>query len=252
MTTIIALFNQSGGVAKTTLTMNLGYHLAKRKKRVLLLDMDPQSSLTTFMGIEPEELEKTIYEAIISEEELPICANIHGMDIAPANINLCAAEIELVSALMREFRLKNTLEPYLPQYDFILIDCPPSLGILTIISLVAATHLLVPIQTQFKAFQGTDLLLRTVDSLKKSANKKLAFAGFVPTMYDGRTAQESRMYGAIKEQLSPIATVFDPIPRSIAFADATENKMPLAVYKAKHPAVKVLKKIAKSLETITP
>ncbi len=132
-------------------------------------------------------------------------------------------------------------------YDFILIDCPPSLGILSIISLVASTHLLVPIQCQFKSFQGTDLLLNTVARLRKSVNKNLAFAGFIPTMYDGRTAQESRTYQAIQEQLSPLATVFPPVPRAIAFADATEKRVPLAVYKPKHPAVKILNQIGQQL-----
>jgi chromosome partitioning protein len=172
------------------------------------------------------------------------------MDLVPSNINLSGAEIELVSALMRELRLKEALNPYLSNYDFILIDCPPSLGILTIISLVAATHVLVPIQTQFKAFQGTDLLLNTIARLRKSANKNLAIAGFVPTMYDARTAQETRTYQAIQEQLSPLATVFEPIPKSIAFADATEQRMPLAVYKPKHPAVKIIKKISSQLEKL--
>ena len=248
--TIIALFNQSGGVGKSTLTMNLGYALAKRKRKVLLVDLDPQASLTTFMGLDPVDLEKTIYQAVVAEEDLPIHTQIHQMDLVPSNINLSGAEIELVSALMRELRLKEALNPYLSNYDFILIDCPPSLGILTMISLVAATHVLVPIQTQFKAFQGTDLLLNTIARLRKSANKNLAIAGFVPTMYDARTAQESRTYQAIQEQLSPLATVFDPIPKSIAFADATEQRMPIAVYKPKHPAVKIIKKISSQLEKL--
>lgn len=247
MASIIALFNQSGGVGKSTLTMNLGYSLMKKKKKVLLLDLDPQASLTTFMGLEPYDLEKTIYDAIIAEEELPIQHQIHNMDLVPSNINLSGAEIELVSALMRELRLKQAIDPYVSKYDFILIDCPPSLGILSIICLVAATELLVPIQCQFKAFQGTDLLLNTVARLRKSVNKNLAFAGFIPTMYDGRTALESRTYEAIKEQLSPLATVFEPIPRSIAFADATEKRIPLALYKPKHPAVKILNQISQQL-----
>jgi chromosome partitioning protein len=251
-TRVIALFNQSGGVAKTTLTQNLGYHLAQKKKnRVLLIDLDPQASLTTFMGLESENLTKTVYEAVVGEEELPIYPElIHGMSFAPANINLSAAELELVAALMREMRLKNALAPLLDKYDYILIDCPPSLGILSVISLVAATHVLVPIQCQFKSFQGTDLLLRTVASLRKGANPTLAIAGFIPTMYDVRTAQESRTYQAIKEQLSPLATVFDPIPKTIAFADASEARLPLALSSPKNPAVSVLKKIALLLEKL--
>lgn len=251
MSRIIALFNQSGGVSKTTLTMNLGYHLALRHpNRVLLVDMDPQASLTTFMGLDPVELETTVYDAVVGEQPLAIQGKIHGLDIAPSNINLSAAELELVASMMREMRLKNALAPLLPNYDFILIDCPPSLGILSIVSLVAATHVLVPIQTQFKAFQGTDLLLRTIAGLRKAANRNLAIAGFIPTMYDGRTAQETRTFKAITEQLSPLAKVYDPIPRTIAFPDASEARVPLAKANSKHPAVAVLTKIAKSLESL--
>lgn len=247
---IIALFNHSGGVGKTTLTMNLGYHLAQRHHRVLLVDMDPQASLTTFMGLDPVDLTKTVYSAVVGEEPLPIHSKIHGVDIAPSNINLSAAELELVSVLMREMRLKEAMSPVADDYDFILIDCPPSLGILSIISLVAATHVLVPIQTQFKAFQGTDLLLNTVAGLRSKANRKLALAGFIPTMYDGRTAQESRTFKAILDQLSPLATVYEPVPRSIAFADASEARLPLAMSKRKHPAVAVMEKIASGLEKL--
>jgi chromosome partitioning protein len=251
VTKIIALFNQSGGVGKTTLTMNLGYQIALKKHRVLLVDMDPQASLTTFMGIDPVELEKTVYEAIVSEEPLPIHQQIHNMDIAPANINLSAAEIELVSTLMREMRCKNALSSLANQYDYILIDCPPSLGILSVISLVAANYVLVPIQCQFKAFHGTDLLLNTVARLKKAANPKLEIAGFIPTMYDSRTAQESRTYKAMQEQLSMLAPVFDPVPKTIAFADASESNVPLVKMKSSHPAIKVFKQIVKHLETLS-
>jgi chromosome partitioning protein len=149
---------------------------------------------------------------------------------------------------MREMRLKNALSPLEAKYDFVLIDCPPSLGILTVLSLAAATHVLVPIQTQFKSFQGTDLLLNTVARLRKSVNPQLAIAGFIPTMYDSRTAQESRTYQAIQEQLIPLAKIYEPIPRSIAFADASEARIPLAKSKAKHPAVKIMQNIVKDLE----
>ena len=248
MTKIIALFNQSGGVGKTTLTMNLGYHLGQNKHRVLLVDIDPQASLTAFMGIDSEELEQTIYESVVGDEPIPVLQQIHGLDLVPANINLSAAELELVSSLMREIRLKNALSSIVDNYDFILIDCPPSLGILTVLSLVTATHVLVPIQTQFKSFQGTDLLLNTVARLRKAANRNLKIAGFIPTMFDGRTAQETRTYNAIKDQLSSLATVYQPIPRSIVFPDASEKRIPLALHQPKHPAVTVMKKIVKKLE----
>lgn len=250
MSQTIALFNQSGGVGKTTLTMNLGYQLAKRNKRVLLVDMDPQASLTTFMGLDPEELGKTVYEAVVGDEPLPIHHDVQSMDIAASNINLSAAELELVAVIMREMRLKEALSAHVKEYDFILIDCPPSLGILSMISLVAATSVLVPIQTQFKSFQGTDLLLNTVARLRSKVNRSLAIAGFIPTMYDGRTAQETRTLKAIQEQLSPLAKVFTPVPRSIVFADASEARVPLAISNPKHPAVAVMETIVKHLEKL--
>jgi len=171
-TRIITLFNQAGGVAKSTLTMNLGYHLSQKQHRILLVDMDPQASLTKFMGLIPKELEKTITSAIIEEMPLPIEQNIHGMDLAPSNWVLSSTEMLLVNTPMRDFRLKEALEPVLENYDFILIDCPPSLGLLSYISLVAATHVLVPIETHLKAFEGTDELLQTLNTVKK-ANKLL-------------------------------------------------------------------------------
>ncbi|MBO3463454.1 ParA family protein [Aetokthonos hydrillicola Thurmond2011] len=250
-TRLIAVFNQSGGVAKTTLTQNLGYHLAQKKHQVLLVDMDPQASLTNFMGIEPEEQKKTIYHAIIEEEPITLYPEtIHGMKLAPSNINLSVAELLLPGVTAREYRLSEALDPIKSDFDFILIDCPPSLGILSILSLTAATHILVPIQCQFKSFLGTDLLLDTVERVHKKLNKGLQFAGFVPTMLDNRTAQESRTAKAVSEQLAKIGTVYPPIPKSIAFADASERRMPLALFDKSHPAVKVLKTITSGLEKL--
>ncbi len=175
MSRVIALFNQAGGVGKSTLTMNLGYHLALLKQRVLLVDMDPQASLTVFMGLEPSELDKSIYEAILIGEPLPIHQSIHNMDLAAANINLSGAELELVVADMRDVRLKEALKPLRKHYDFILVDCPPSLGILSYISLVAATHVLIPIQTQYKALKGTELLLNTIARVRSRANRQVTY-----------------------------------------------------------------------------
>ncbi|MEM9450180.1 MAG: AAA family ATPase [Cyanobacteria bacterium P01_E01_bin.6] len=247
---IIAFFNQSGGVGKSTLTMNLGYHLAEMGHRVLLVDMDPQASLTVFMGLDPSELEETIYNAITQSTPLPVHPEIHQMDLAPANIHLCGAEMELVTADMRDVRLKDVLESLSSNYDFILIDCPPSLGILSYISLVAASHILIPIQTEYKALKGTELLLDTIARVKRRANRMVKIAGFVPTMHYGQTRQGVASLEAICDQLSPIAPICQAIPRATDFANASQQHQPLAVYKPNHPAITVMTEIARHLEKL--
>lgn len=250
MATIIALFNQAGGVGKTTLTMNLGYQLAEKKNRVLLIDMDPQASLTTFMGIEPTELEQTPFDALVNEDPLFILPKVHGMDISPTNINLSAAEIQLVNLDFREVRLKEAIAPIQDNYDFIFIDCPPSLGLLSYTSLVASTHVLIPIETHYKAFQGTNLLLETLARVRKRGNRSLKIAGFIPSRYAATNSQDQRTLKAINEQFGQVGTVYDPIPRLTGFVDASEEQLPLAVYDKRNKAVKILKKIATQLEKL--
>lgn len=251
MSKVIALFNQSGGVGKSTLTQNIGFQLAELQHRVLLVDMDPQASLTTFMGVDSGSLQQTVYDAIMQGEPLAIQNNICGMDLAPSNITLSAAEMELVVAEMREVRLVEALEPVADQYDFILIDCPPSLGVLSYISLIAADYVLVPIETQYKAFCGTELLLNTVARIRSRANRKLKFAGFIPSRYDSRNSQDERTLQAIREQLGEVGTIYPAVPRSTGFADASEQNLPLAKYNPKHPAVAVLSQIAQDLERLS-
>ncbi|MGK7953814.1 MAG: ParA family protein [Crocosphaera sp.] len=244
MSKIIAIFNQAGGVAKSTLAMNLGYHLQHLKHKVALVDIDPQASLTLFCGLEPFDLKQTIYESLVLDKPLPIHSVEMGCDLIPSNINLSGAEIELVNADLRDFRLRDTLESIQEDYEFIVIDCPPSLGILSYLSLVAATHILVPIATQYKAWMGTELLLRTVKRVQARANKQLKLAGFVPILYAKSNSQDVRALQAIREYLGPVGYIFSPIPRATAFADSVEEHLPLALYQSKHPAVKPLKAIA--------
>ncbi|NJM67645.1 MAG: ParA family protein [Acaryochloris sp. RU_4_1] len=252
MSKVIALFNQSGGVGKTTLTMNLGYQLTVRGHQVLLIDMDPQASLTTFMGFDLTEQDQTIYDVLISEEEAPIpILQAHLMHLSPANIILANAEQELVLAEQRELRLKEPISKFASHYDFILIDCPPSLGILSQISLIAATHVLVPIQTQFKALMGTDSLLKTIKKVQRRLNKSLAIAGFCPTMFATGNALDQRTLEAINEQLATIGHIFTPIPRATALAEASEYGKPLALSPKKNAAVlAIFDEIATSLEQL--
>lgn len=245
---IIALFNQSGGVGKSSLTMNLGYHLAQNKRKVLLIDLDPQSSLTIFMGLDPDELGSTIKDSVIEGKPInPYPEIINGMKLVPTDIHLATAEMQLFTAFSREQKLKNVLNPIKDDYDYILIDCPPSLGLLSILALTAATHLLVPIQCQYKSFKSTELLLSTIIQTKEEINPALEVLGFVPTMLDNRTAQESRMLQALANNLTSVAPIFPPIPRAIAFADASEAHLPLELYDKRHPALKVLKQITREI-----
>lgn len=251
MAKVIAIFNQAGGVAKTTLAQNLGYHLSVQNQHVLLVDLDPQASLTAFMGLVPDELNSTIYHALVLEKELPVTKDLKGVDLVPANILLSGAELELSAEIAREMRLKSALIPVENDYNFILIDCPPSLGLISIIALVAATHLVIPIHCHFKSLLGTDQLLATVTKVRKKINPALKIAGVVPTMFDRRANQDARMKATIEKELSPLGEIFEAIPRSVAFADASEERLPLALYKSSHPAVPILDRIAQRLIEIT-
>ncbi|MBD1932576.1 MULTISPECIES: AAA family ATPase [Cyanophyceae] len=248
MPKIISLFNQAGGTGKTTLTQNLGYQLTQRGHNVLLVDIDPQASLTAFMGLEPFELSQTIADALLKDAPLPVHRQLHGMDLVPSNILLSAAEVQLHSALAREWRLKQVLSSVQNNYNFILVDCPPTLGIFSIVSLVASTHVLVPIQTHFKAFLGVELLLDSIRQVRERINPELAIIGVVPMMHESRTSQGKVILDGIKEQLGRVAPIFPAIPRAIAFADASMERKPLAVYDPKHPAVPLLEFIAQRLE----
>jgi chromosome partitioning protein len=256
MTKVIALFNMSGGVGKSTLTMNLGYHLARDEmQRVLLIDMDPQASLTTFLGLSPFELEKSVYHSIIKREVMPIVSDLLGCDVVPANIYLAQAELELFSELRREYRLADAISKINGDYDLVLIDCPPSLGLLSINCLVAADYLVIPIQTEYKSVEATINLLQTTYEIAQEVNPKLKVAGAVPTMFDERTSQAKRALQTIEEVFQEIrsnpsfkeAKVFPSIPRRTDFANAAAEHVPLALYAPKNKAKKALEEIALSL-----
>ncbi|MEO1742409.1 MAG: ParA family protein [Cyanobacteria bacterium J06629_9] len=245
MVRILAVFNQAGGVGKTTVTMNVGYHLAEAGKRVLLIDMDPQASLTTFMGLNPDTETQTVYNALVDGVPLPIRCGLHSMDIAPANENLSAAEKMLSDEILKELTLKNTLEFVKANYDFILLDCPPSLGFLSIASLLAASHILIPIETEYKALEGTRQLIKTIQKVRKG-NGALKIAGIIPTIYDARLTQEKRNLKKIEDTFKA-AIVFPPIPDRTDFANASQAHVPLALYAPNNQAIPVLQKIATTL-----
>jgi chromosome partitioning protein len=250
MSRAIALFNQAGGVGKTTITQNLGYQLSTRGHKVLLIDLDPQASLTTFMGVDPDNLEKSLFDTLVNEEPLFILPSLHNIALAPTNITLSAAEIQLVNLDFREVRLDEALDRVRDDYDFILIDCSPSLGLLSYSTLVGATHVLVPLETHYKAFQGTNLLLQTVAKVRNRGNPQLQIAGFVPSRYAASNSQDKRTLKAIQEQLATVGPVYEPIPRLTAFVDASEEQVPLAVYDPKHPVLKILDQLAQQMEQL--
>jgi chromosome partitioning protein len=250
---VISIFNQAGGVSKSTVTHNLGYHLATRKHGVLVVDMDPQASLTTFMGLEPPDLKRTMYDALSKEEPLPIEKDLDGLDLAPSNILLADCEQELVLALKREERLQEALAPVRKKYDFILIDCPPSLGLLSLISLVASNHVLVPIETQYKAFKGTDSLLKTISKVQIRLNKSLRIAGFLPTKYASRNSLDRQVLLAMQKQLSPLAPVFSPIPTATSLALASKKGVPLALCSGSsrnQPILALFDELAEAMEEV--
>ena len=256
MSRVIALFNMSGGVGKSTLTVNLGYHLAHDySKRVLLIDMDPQASLTTFLGVSPLEAKSTIYQGLLSKEFEPLVSESAECDLISSNIYLAQAELKLASELRREYKLADVLAKNSSAYDIVLIDCPPSLGLLSVNCLVAADYLLIPIQTEYKSVEATINLLQTAYEIAQEVNPDLRVLGAIPTMYDERTSQSKRALQTIKEVFQSLQSnqsfkgsiVFTPIPRRTDFANATAEHLPLAKYVPRHDALVPVELIAKAI-----
>jgi chromosome partitioning protein len=217
MSKVIALVNQKGGVGKTTSTLNLATALTLLKKKVLMVDFDPQSSLTISNGIEPEQLQKTIYNALIEDIDIKnIIIKTDLLHFIPATIDLAAAEMELVSEVGREMRLKETLEPVLGEYDYILIDCPPSLGLLTINALTASDYVIVPMSPEYLALRGFGLLQNTIKKVKR-LNKNIQLMGILVTMFDNRTLHHKEV---IKELQKNYPVFKNMIKKSVKFPDS--------------------------------
>ena len=222
MSKIIAIFNQKGGVGKTTTNMNMTTALCMKGYKVLTVDIDPQGNTTSGFGFEKNKLEKSIYDALINEEDIKqiiLTTGYENLNIVPSNIELAGSEIELAEMKKRESRLKTTIEPVKDYYDFIFIDCPPSLGLLTINALVAADTVLIPIQCEYYALEGVGQLMNTVSLVKKGLNPQLEIEGVLMTMYDGRTNLSVQVVEEVKDYFK--SKVFDTtIPRNIRLAEA--------------------------------
>jgi chromosome partitioning protein len=229
---IIAIANQKGGVGKTTTAINLSACLAEAGQRVLAVDFDPQGNETSGLGIEKSTVEKTIYDLLVGECEIDECliSNVQdNLDLLPSNVELAGAEIELLEIENKENLLKTYLEKIKKNYDFIIIDCPPSLNLLTINALTAANTVLVPIQCEYYALEGLSQVLKTVGLVKKKLNPSLEMEGVVFTMYDARTNLSLEVVESVKNNLNQ--NIYKTIiPRNVRLAEAPSHGMPINLY----------------------
>ena len=232
---IIAIANQKGGVGKTTTSINLSACLAELGKKVLAIDMDPQGNMTSGLGIDKNNVEYTIYDLIIGEADVEkvICTEaLKNLDVLPANVDLSAAEIELIGVDNKEYIIRDEIEKVKENYDYIIIDCPPSLSMLTINAMTTADTVLVPIQCEYYALEGLSQLIHTIDLVKERLNPKLEMEGVVFTMYDARTNLSLQVVGNVKENLNK--TIYKTIiPRNIRLAEAPSHGMPINLYDPK-------------------
>lgn len=232
---IIAVANQKGGVGKTTTSINLSAAMAAKGKKILVIDTDPQGNTTSGFGIEKNELENTIYELMLSECSIKECILsdvIQGVSIIPSNVNLAATEIELIGVDRKEYILKREIEWVKDSYDYIIIDCPPSLNLLTINAMTTANSVLVPIQCEYYALEGLSQLIHTINLVRERLNPDLDMEGVVFTMYDSRTNLSMQVVENVKSHLSQ--KVFNTlIPRNIRLAEAPSYGMPINMYDAK-------------------
>ena len=232
---IIAVANQKGGVGKTTTAINLSSCLASLGKKVLAIDMDPQGNMTSGLGIDNNEVEYTVYELILGQVgiEKVICKDaLENLDVLPTNINLSAAEIELIGVEEKEFIIRKEVDKVKKNYDFIVIDCPPSLSMLTINAMTTADSVLVPIQCEYYALEGLSQLIHTIDLVKERLNPELKIEGVVFTMYDARTNLSLQVVENVKDNLQQ--TIYKTIiPRNIRLAEAPSHGLPINLYDPK-------------------
>jgi len=227
---VVAICNQKGGVGKTTTTINLGAALAEQGRRVLLVDFDPQGALSVGLGIQPHELDRTVYNLLmergVDAHDVVIRTRVEGMDLLPSNIDLSGAEVQLVHEVGREFVLGRVLQPVIADYDVILIDCQPSLGLLTVNALACADGVIVPLECEYFALRGVALLMETIDKVSSRLSPKLAIDGLLATMYDSRTLHTREVLAGVVEGFGE--RVFHTvISRTVRFPDATVAGEPI-------------------------
>lgn len=243
---IIAVANQKGGVGKTTSTVNISAILAKKGKKVILIDADPQGNATSGLGIEKDDV-KSLYDVLVNEEPMEETleeTSIKNLKVCPSNINLAGAEVELVSLISREYRLKEQLEKIKEDYDYILIDCPPSLGLITLNAFTAADSVLIPVQCEYYALEGLGQLINTINLVKKHLNKSLEIEGAILTMYDIRTNLSNQVVKEVKKYFDN--KVFKTvIPRNVKLSEAPSYGMSIVEYDSRSKGAKSYDKLVK-------
>ncbi len=246
---IIALVNQKGGVGKSTSTVNLGAALAIFGQRVLIIDLDPQGNTTTGLGINKQSLKRDVYDLLLHHSPISdvLCnTEIPGLQVIPATINLAGAEIELVSALSRENRLKSVLEPIAHTYDFVLIDCPPSLGLLTINALTATEEVIIPVQAEYYALEGLSQLTSVVRRIQEALNPRLKITGVLVTMFDGRTKLAVEVLDELNAYF-PRQMFKTQIPRNVRLSEAPSYGKPVILFDVKSRGAQAYLSLAKEI-----
>jgi chromosome partitioning protein len=247
---VVSMCNQKGGVGKTTTTINLGASLAEYGRKVLLVDFDPQGSLSVGLGLNPHDMELTVYNLLMQRdvriEDVVVPTGVAGMDLLPSNIDLSAAEVQLVHEVGREQTLQRVLAPAIEHYDVILIDCQPSLGLLTVNALTASDGVLIPLECEYFALRGVALLKTTIDKVQERLNPKLKVEGVLGTMYDGRTLHGREVMQRLVEAWGD--TVFHTvIRRTIKFSDSTVAGEPITSYASTSGGAEAYRQLAKEV-----
>ena len=248
--TVIAMCNQKGGVGKTTTTINLGAALVETGRKVLLVDFDPQGSLTVGLGFNAHELETSIYHVLMDRElglkDILLETSVPGLDLIPANIDLSAAEMRLVTEVGREQALARILRPVLDDYDIVLIDCQPSLGLLTVNALTAANGVIIPLECEYFALRGVALLKETIEKVKERTNFDLRIIGLLGTMFDGRTLHSREVIHTLVEGWGD-AVFYSVIRRTVKFSDATVAGEPITEYATTSPGATAYRQLAREV-----